>query len=123
MAHIILGFILVSAAASRAVAAPPPCSEVAQMVSPCVPYLAGRAWAPFGPCCGGVAALNQTVATDGDREIVCNCLRSVAPRFPMIDVRRAAVLPRLCGVAVNVTIAPGVDCSRLENFRQQTNIF
>ncbi|PKA58956.1 Non-specific lipid-transfer protein 2 [Apostasia shenzhenica] len=88
----------------------PSCREVARMIAPCVAYLAGRAVAPYGLCCGGVVALNRTVLTVPDRTSVCACLKTIAPRLPILNIARAAILPRACGVDLNVTISPSIDC-------------
>ncbi|XP_020587791.1 non-specific lipid-transfer protein D-like [Phalaenopsis equestris] len=89
------------------------CSEVGLMVSPCLAYLAGLAREPYGPCCGAVVALSRTVLTGPDQATVCRCLKGIASRLPVVNVARAAALPRACGVTGNVTISPSVDCSRL----------
>ncbi|XP_020096813.1 non-specific lipid-transfer protein 2-like isoform X2 [Ananas comosus] len=84
------------------------------MVVPCVPYLTDRAAVPFGPCCNEVVALNRTASTRQDRVTICRCLEGAAPRFPRADFKRAAALPRLCGVVLhNITISPNLDCSSL----------
>ena len=90
----------------------PTCRQVTQMVTPCLFYLADRTWAPYGPCCNGLAALNRTASSPADRVGVCNCLKAIAPHMPVIDVSRASTLPRTCGINFNVTISPYADCDR-----------
>ncbi|KAF3328604.1 hypothetical protein FCM35_KLT05682 [Carex littledalei] len=92
-------------------AASMPCNEVARMITPCASYLAGRTTMPYRLCCGGMTVLNRTAVTQADKLTVCNCLKGVANHFPTVDFTRAALLPRLCGIAVNVTITPSMDCN------------
>ena len=114
MARFLLLFLLFSIAwASAKAQQTPSCRDVAHMISPCVAYLAGRAMVPFGPCCGGMLALNRTILTEPDRATVCGCLKGIAPRLPVLNLARAAVLPRACGVNLSVTISPSVDCDSL----------
>ncbi|EHA8592052.1 putative Non-specific lipid-transfer protein [Cocos nucifera] len=84
-----------------------------EMIAPCMAYLSDQALVPSGRCCEGVVALNRTVSTRGDRVAICNCLKSVAPNFPGVDFSRVAALPRLCGVHINTTISPSIDCDSL----------
>lgn len=109
-ARLLILLALASLACSHATG--PSCRLVAQMIRPCAAYLADRVWAPYGACCSGVAALNQTAMSPADRYVVCNCLKSIAPRFPVVDLSRAAVLPRTCGVNLNFTLSSDADCSR-----------
>ncbi|KAJ4752413.1 Non-specific lipid-transfer protein [Rhynchospora pubera] len=92
-------------------ATPMPCNEVARMISPCASYLAGRSTMPYRLCCGGMTVLNRTAVTPSDKMTMCNCLKGVANHFPTVDFSRAALLPSLCGVSVNVTITPSMDCN------------
>ncbi|XP_020269549.1 non-specific lipid-transfer protein 1-like [Asparagus officinalis] len=110
--RLLLLFLLSAIAISPSQSMSPTCKMVARMITPCVAYLADRAWAPYGPCCSGVAALNQTASTGSvaDRVAVCDCIKSIAPRLPMVDLNRAAVLPRTCGLNLNLTLSPTMDC-------------
>lgn len=90
----------------------PSCQQVAQRIRPCAAYLSDLVWAPYGPCCNSLASLNQTAMSPADRFALCNCLKSVAPRYPMVDLARAAALPVTCGISLNFTLSPTADCSR-----------
>ncbi|KAJ3694616.1 hypothetical protein LUZ60_010096 [Juncus effusus] len=95
---------------------PLPCNEITHLVTPCMPYLSGRAVMPYRMCCAGINVLNRTTVTHNDRMTICNCLKFVASRFSTVDFSRAALLPRLCGIAVNVTITPNMDCATVPQF-------
>ncbi|PKU85331.1 Non-specific lipid-transfer protein [Dendrobium catenatum] len=114
MARYLVLFLLLSAAWESVNAQQAPsCRYVAQMISPCMAYLEGQDMVPYGPCCGGMAALNRTALTGPDRATVCGCLKGIAPRLPLINLTRAADLPRACGVSLNVIISPSEDCNSL----------
>ncbi|XP_073109539.1 non-specific lipid-transfer protein 1-like [Elaeis guineensis] len=113
MARLLALLAVLAAAGAWAYAAAPPCNEIMQTITPCMSYLSDQAWVASGRCCDGVAALNRTVSTRGDRVAICDCLKSVAPNFPGVDFSRAAALPRLCGVHINITISPSIDCNSL----------
>ncbi|XP_038985531.1 non-specific lipid-transfer protein 1-like [Phoenix dactylifera] len=113
MARLLALLAVLAAARAWAYAAAPPCNEIARVIAPCMAYLSYQAWVPYGRCCAGVAALNGTVATRGDRVAICNCFKSVVPNFPGVDFSRTATLLRLCGVLINITISPSIDCSSL----------
>lgn len=111
MARLVALLVVLSATWAWGYAAAPPCYEITQMITPCMPYLLDRTRVPYGQCCDGVVALNRAVSTRVDRVATCNCLKSVAPKFPGIHFSRAATLPRSCGVLINITISPSVDCN------------
>lgn len=111
--HLVASFVaalLLIASSSLKSDAAPPCPQIVQMMTVCTPYLANRAPSPFGPCCTTVAALGRSAPTQADRVAVCNCLKGVSPRFPNVDSSRASSLPSLCGVTINFTITPFIDC-------------
>ncbi|KAM0944516.1 putative plant non-specific lipid-transfer protein/Par allergen [Dioscorea sansibarensis] len=102
--------LLLIALSSLKTNAAPPCPQIVQMMAACTPYLADRAPSPFGPCCTTVVALGRSAPTQADRVAMCNCLKGVSPRFPNVDSSRISSLPSLCGVTINFTITPFIDC-------------
>ncbi|GER43250.1 non-specific lipid-transfer protein [Striga asiatica] len=83
------------------------CTQVAQYLSPCIPYVMGQG--PIGNCCGGVKGLYSAAGTSADRQDVCKCLKSMASN---VDLDKAASLPSQCGVDVPYEISPSTDCAK-----------
>ncbi|OEL37138.1 hypothetical protein BAE44_0001843 [Dichanthelium oligosanthes] len=90
------------------------CPQVAQLMAPCMPYLAGApGMTPYGICCNSLGVLNQLAATPADRVAACNCVKAAAGAFPSVDFARAAGLPAACGLSISFTISPNMDCTQV----------
>ncbi|KAJ0989339.1 hypothetical protein J5N97_007695 [Dioscorea zingiberensis] len=108
----LMAVLLVAFSSLKADAAPP-CAQITRMITPCAAYLADRALTPYGPCCMGVTALDRSAPLQDDRVAVCSCLKIISPRFPIMDSTRASSLPTLCGVSINITVTPSIDCNMM----------
>jgi hypothetical protein len=105
-----------SPSAAAAAAAALQCGQVAQLMAPCMPYLAGApaGVTPYGICCNSLGVLNQLAATLADRVAACTCIKAAAAGgFPsVVDFTRAAGLPATCGLSLSFTISPNMDCTQ-----------
>eukprot|EP01018_Ginkgo_biloba_P035304 Gb_19512 [translate_table: standard] len=88
------------------------CGTVTDNLSPCLPFLTGKAAQPTPGCCRGIRNLNAAARTTPDRQAACNCIKSSAHSFG-IDVDKGGKLPGLCHVNVGVPISASVDCARV----------
>jgi len=116
-----LAVLLVAAALAAAAFSAPPCAsaatlqcaQVAQLMTPCMPYMTGApGMTPYGICCNSLGVLNQLAATRADRVAACSCVKAAAAGFPAVDFARAAGLPAACGLSISFTISPNMDCNQ-----------
>ncbi|RWV84944.1 hypothetical protein GW17_00053305 [Ensete ventricosum] len=112
MARLLVLLAVIAAVWVGAPAAVLPCERMTQMIAPCAPYLTSHAAVPGVGCCNGVRALPGIAQTHKDRVVICRCLKIVAGHFPGIDNKRAMGLPRLCGLRLNFSFSPSIDCDK-----------
>ncbi|THG18467.1 hypothetical protein TEA_013759 [Camellia sinensis var. sinensis] len=106
----VLGLVMVVLAAiasSMTINAAITCQEAITKMLPCQQYLVGNSGITV-PCCQGVQALNQMVASITDRQTVCRCFKQVGPSLG-VKVDKAKQLPSLCeidihGIPIDYTI-------------------
>ncbi|KAL6850279.1 hypothetical protein ACP4OV_020906 [Aristida adscensionis] len=105
--------VLLAAGAAPSGAARLQCAQVAQLMAPCMPYLAGApGMTPYGVCCNSLGVLNQLASAAPDRAAACTCVKAAAAGFPAVDFARAAGLPAACGLSISFTISPNMDCNQ-----------
>lgn len=91
------------------------CSQVTELLTPCVNYLIYGGEIP-SDCCAGVKQLNEASESTEDRRTACSCIQSSAAMIPGIDYSLVASLPSKCGVSLPYKISPSTDCSRFISF-------
>lgn len=87
------------------------CSQVTQLLNPCVNYLIYGGAIPSS-CCAGVKQVKAAAKTGEDRRTACSCIQDGAAMIPGIDYNLVASLPSQCGVSLPYKISPSTDCSR-----------
>ncbi|CAL5411853.1 unnamed protein product [Camellia sinensis] len=98
----VLGLVMVVLAAiasSMTINAAITCQEAITKMLPCQQYLVGNSGITV-PCCQGVQALNQMVASITDRQTVCRCFKQVGPSLG-VKVDKAKQLPSLCEIDIH----------------------
>ncbi|KAL9288989.1 Non-specific lipid-transfer protein 11 [Arabidopsis thaliana] len=88
------------------------CPQVNMYLAQCLPYLkAGGNPSPM--CCNGLNSLKAAAPAKADRQVACNCLKSVANTIPGINDDFAKQLPAKCGVNIGVPFSKTVDCNSI----------
>ncbi|CAK7343590.1 unnamed protein product [Dovyalis caffra] len=89
------------------------CSVVAGDLAQCIGYLRNGGQVP-GPCCQGVAALNNAAKTTQDRRDACNCIKTTAAKVGGVNPNNAAALPGLCRVNIPYKISTSTNCASIK---------
>ena len=87
------------------------CNKVRSNVLPCLGFLE-KGGSPSPGCCNGIKSIVNSARTTGDRQGVCNCLKSAASNVHGIDPRNAEALPGRCGVNIPYKISTSTNCAR-----------
>ncbi|KAH7672512.1 Plant non-specific lipid-transfer protein/Par allergen protein [Dioscorea alata] len=88
------------------------CVTVVSSLKPCLAYVQGKGGLPPG-CCTGVQTLNGSAKTTADRQVACNCLKTLAKSMKGINYGIIEGLPGKCGVNVPYKISPDTDCTKV----------
>jgi hypothetical protein len=92
-----------------------PCHTVKVDLAACLGYFLNGGKAPPS-CCKGVQNVNNAARTTKDRRDTCNCLKTTAKQYHIVNFRFAADLPRICRVKIPYRISASTDCSRFAFF-------
>ncbi|XP_010437771.1 PREDICTED: non-specific lipid-transfer protein 11-like [Camelina sativa] len=88
------------------------CPQVNMYLAQCLPYLKAGGTPP-AMCCNGLNSLKAAAPAKSDRQVACNCLKSVANTIPGINDDYAKQLPAKCGVNLGVPFSKTVDCNSI----------
>jgi hypothetical protein len=92
-----------------------PCHTVKVDLATCLGYFRKGGSVP-NSCCKGVQNVNNAARTTKDRRDTCNCLKTTAKQYHIVNFRFAADLPRICRVKIPYRISASIDCSRFAFF-------
>ncbi|KAL9374518.1 hypothetical protein Peur_034138 [Populus x canadensis] len=90
-----------------------PCHTVKVDLAACLSYFL-KGGIPPPSCCKGVQNVNNAARTTKDRRDTCNCLKTTAKQYHIVNFRFAAALPRICKVNIRSPISASIDCSRIK---------
>ena len=86
------------------------CGVVSSKLIGCIGYLMGGR-GPSRGCCGGIRSLQRLARTPGARRLACRCLTTASRGIRGLNFRKAATLPRRCGVRIPYAISPHTNCN------------
>ncbi|XVF37416.1 hypothetical protein REPUB_Repub20aG0005900 [Reevesia pubescens] len=91
------------------------CGDVVNHLMPCVSYVSNGGPLTEG-CCNGIKTLYGQAQTSGDRQNVCNCIKSAVNgiRISNASLGLAAGLPDKCGLHLPYKISPSTDCNKVQ---------
>nr|ACG36052.1 nonspecific lipid-transfer protein 3 precursor [Zea mays] len=93
------------------------CSDVLNDLSPCLPFLQGKAAKPSesnNQCCDGVRTLYAAADTRPDRQATCRCLKAAYVQVHAV-LSAAQELPGDCGLSLSYNITPDIDCDKFQS--------
>ncbi|GMJ01387.1 hypothetical protein HRI_003807900 [Hibiscus trionum] len=99
--------LLVVASDITKIAAVPSCNEVVASLTPCLGFIKGGA-DPEAECCSSARNLASQVSGEGDREVVCGCLKGVLSSIGPYDPNQMPLIGQKCGIDVSI---PPVDAT------------
>nr|ACG45901.1 nonspecific lipid-transfer protein 3 precursor [Zea mays] len=108
--------LLVAMLAVQSAVADISCSDVLNDLSPCLPFLQGKAAKPSesnNQCCDGVRTLYAAADTRPDRQATCRCLKAAYVQVHAV-LSAAQELPGDCGLSLSYNITPDIDCDKIE---------
>ncbi|XP_019446896.1 PREDICTED: non-specific lipid-transfer protein 1-like [Lupinus angustifolius] len=88
------------------------CGQVVSGLTPCLSYLRTGGAVP-GTCCNGVKGLVASAQSTADKQIACNCLKSLAASTTF-NPEYAASLPGKCGVNLPYKISTSTNCNTIK---------
>ncbi|KAK6917812.1 Bifunctional inhibitor/plant lipid transfer protein/seed storage helical domain [Dillenia turbinata] len=88
------------------------CSDAVAALVPCESFLLGQGPAKASnSCCSSAQALNKKADTTETRRSLCECFKQISPSVG-VSPDRAALLPKLCQLNVDLNISPDVNCNK-----------
>ncbi|CAL0306298.1 unnamed protein product [Lupinus luteus] len=88
------------------------CGQVVSGLTPCLSYLRAGGDVPE-TCCNGVKGLVALAQSTADKQVACNCLKSLAGSTTF-NPENAASLPGKCGVNLPYKISTSTNCNTIK---------